>query len=88
LISQFKISCTNVYRRNSFWEIVTYIIGNGFGNLTLVTLTFDPVTPKSKGFLSYPGWIRGPSLGMADQGLLELLVGNSLGTFDPGDLDL
>jgi len=33
-----------------------------FSNLTLVTLTFDPVTPKSIQFLCYPGCICGPSL--------------------------
>jgi len=27
-------------------------------HLTLVTLTFDLVNPKSKGFLCYPGWIE------------------------------
>jgi len=30
----------------------------------------------------------GPSLRKVDQGVLELLIGNSVGTFDPGDLDL
>ena len=31
-------------------------------HLTLVTLTFDPVTPKSIGFLCWLGWMCGPSL--------------------------
>jgi len=31
-------------------------------HLTLVTLTFDPVSPKSIGFPCYPGWMCGPSL--------------------------
>jgi len=31
-------------------------------HLTLVTLTFDPCTPRSIRFLCYPWWIYGPSL--------------------------
>jgi len=46
---------------------------------TLVTLTFDLVTP---------GLICGPSLRKVGQGVLKLLNGNGFGTFDPGDLDL
>jgi len=53
-----------------------------------VTLTFDPVTPKSLEFLCYPGWICGPSLKKVGQDVLQLLIGNNFGTFDPGDLDL
>ena len=29
--------------------VLVLFIGNGFAHLTPVTLTFDPVTPKSKG---------------------------------------
>jgi len=43
-------------------------------HLTPGILTFDPVTPKSIGFLCYPGWM--------------LLIRNGLGTFDQGDLYL
>jgi len=53
-----------------------------------VTLTFNPVTPRSIGFLYYPGWVCGPSLKKVGQGVHELLIGNSFGTFDPGDHDL
>ena len=35
-----------------------------------VTLTFDPVTLKSIGFICYPGELCGPSLRMVDQGVL------------------
>ena len=31
-------------------------------HLTLVILTFDPVTPNSIGFVCYRGWMCGPSL--------------------------
>ena len=34
-------------------------------------LTFDTVTPKSIGFLCYPGWMCGPSLRKIGQGVLE-----------------
>ena len=57
-------------------------------HLTQVTLTFDPLTPKSIGFLCCPRWMCGPCLRKLGQGVLELLIGNSFGTFDPGDLDL
>jgi len=57
-------------------------------HLTLVTLTFDQVTPLSIGFLCYPRWMYGPSLMKVGQGVLELLIGNGFDTFDPGDLDL
>ena len=131
-IRQFKISCTNVWRRNSFWEIVTKTIRNGF-------VTFDPgdlylwpsdpkinrvpllprmdvwtkieegrsrhswvidrkrfghiwpqwpwpLTPRSIGFLCYQWWMCGPSLRKVGQDILELLIENVFGTFDPGDL--
>ena len=35
-----------------------------------VTLTFDPVTLKSIGFICYPGELCGPSLRMVDQRVL------------------
>ena len=53
--------------------------------LTPVSLTFDPVNPKSIGVLCCPGRMYGQDW---DQGLFQLLIGNSFGTFDPGDLDL
>jgi len=52
-------------------------------HLTLVTLTFDPVTPKSIGFLCCPGRMCGPSLGKIGQGVLELLIGNENVTDGP-----
>jgi len=45
----------------------------------------DPVTPKSIGFLCYHGWM---CLRKVGQGLLELLIGNAFGTFNPSDFDL
>ena len=77
-ISQIKISCTNVWRRNSLWEIVTQTIWNSFGTFDHVSLTFDPVTPKSIGFLCYPGrtCVWGPSLRKVGQVVLQLLIGN------------
>jgi len=60
-------------------------IGNHFGTFDLLTLTFDPVPQKSLGFLCYPG---GLSLRRVGQSVLELLIRNGFGTFDPGDLDL
>ena len=77
-INQFKISCTNVWRRNSFSKIV---------NLG----TFDPgdlVTPVSLGFLCCLGWMSGQSWRKAGQGVIELMIWNGFGTFNPGDLDL
>ena len=56
--------------------------------LTLVTLTFNPVSPKPLWFLCCIGWICGPSMRRVGQCVLELLIGNGFGTFDPGDLDL
>ena len=38
-------------------------------HLTLATLTFDPVTPTSIGFLSYHGRMCGPSLRNVGQGV-------------------
>ena len=60
-ISDFKISTTHVWRRNSFWEIVIKQSETFLAHWTLLTLTFDPVTQKSVGFLCFPGWMRGPS---------------------------
>ena len=108
-ISEFKISCTNVWRRNSFSKlllktvladltgdldlrpsdpksigfqgrmcrpslrkvgqgVLELLIGNGWAHLTLVTLTFDPVTSKWIYFLYYPGWMCWPSLRRVGQG--------------------
>ena len=47
-----------------------------FEHLTLVTLTFDTETPKSIGFICYPGWMCGLSLKKVCQGVLELLIGH------------
>ena len=45
--------------------------------MVLADLTFDPVTPKSIGFIwIHPGWMCGPSLKKVGQGVLELLIGN------------
>ena len=40
-------------------------------HLTLVTLTFDPVTPKLIWFICYPGLMCGPSLRKVSQGVLD-----------------
>ena len=42
-------------------------------------MTFDPVTPKSKGFHCFPGRKVG-------QGVLELLIGNGFGALTPETL--
>ena len=68
--------------------ILQLFIGNGFGTFDLVTLTFDPVTPVSIGFLFYPRWMCGQCLRKVGEGVLELFIGNDFGTFDPSDLDL
>ena len=54
-ISQFKLSCTNVWRNSfskllleRFWQIWPWWPW--------------PLTPKLIGFLCYPGWVCGPSL--------------------------
>ena len=57
-------------------------------DLTRVTLTFDLVTPILIVILCYPRWMFGTSLRKVDHGVLELLIGNGLDTFDPGDPDL
>ena len=51
-------------------------------HLTLVTLTFDILTPISIGFLCLPGWICGLSLRKVGQGILKLLIWNVFGTFN------
>jgi len=56
--------------------------------LNFVTLTFDPVIPKSLEFLCYPGWMCGLSLRKVGQGVLQLLIGNVFGTFDLSNLNL
>jgi len=53
--------------------ILKLLIKNVFSNLTLVTLTFDPVTPKSIQFLCYPGCICGPSFKKVGWGVLEIV---------------
>ena len=70
-----------------------FILGNCYlNNLKHFWLIWPrwpwPLTPKSIGFLCCPGWMCGPCLRKLGQGVLELLIGNSFGTFDPGDLDL
>ena len=46
-------------------------------HLTPVTLSFDPVSLKSIGFLCYSGWMCEPSLKKVVQGILQLLIGNN-----------
>jgi len=55
-------------------------------DLTPVTLTFDLVTPKSKGFLCCPGRMCGPSLRKVGQDVLELLIGNEKVTDGPTEM--
>ena len=81
-ISQFKISCTKVWRRSSFSKLLLLT------HLTQVTLTFDSVTPKSIGFLCCPGRMCGPSLRKVGQDVLKVLIVNRFGTFDTSDLYL
>ena len=63
-------------------------IETALADLTPLTLTIDLVTPMLLGFLCYQEWMCGPSLRRVGQGILYLLNGNSVGTFDPDDLDL
>ena len=44
--------------------------------------------PNSIGFLCCPGRMCGPILRKVGKGILELLIWNGFGTFDPDDLDL
>jgi len=60
--------------------VLELLIGTGLTHLTLVTLTFDPVTPVSIGFFCCPGRICVPSLRKVGQGVLEILTGNGLQT--------
>jgi len=51
-------------------------------------VTFDPVTPKSIGFLPYPGWMCGPGIRKVGHVVLQLVIGTVLAhlttlTFDP-----
>ena len=50
-----------------------------FWHIWPVTLTFDPVTPISIGFIWYPGWMCWPGMRKAGQGILYLLIGNGFG---------
>ena len=84
------IFCYHVWGRyvkafSSYWSETVLV------HLTLVALTFDPVTPKSIEFICYPGRMCEPSLKKVGQGIGTLLIGNGFGifgTFDPGDLDI
>ena len=51
-------------------------------HLTLVSLTFDPVTLKSIWHTYYPVWMCGLRLRKVGQDVLELLIGNVFGRFD------
>ena len=44
---QFKISCTNIWRRNSFWEIVTLTIWHSFYTFDLGDLDLWPSEPRT-----------------------------------------
>ena len=57
-------------------------------HLTPLTITFGLVTPKSIGFQCYPRWMCRPSFRNVGPGVLELLIRNGFGTFDPGNFDL
>ena len=45
-------------------------------HLTLMTLTFNPVSPKFIGFIYFPGHMCRPSLRKVGLGILELLIKN------------
>ena len=60
-------------KKKFIFEIVSETV---LAHLTLVTLTFDPVTPKTVGFLCFQGWMCGQSLRKVGEGILELLIGN------------
>ena len=42
--------------------VLELLIQNVFSTFDPMTLTLDPVTSKSIGFICYPGWVCGPSL--------------------------
>ena len=69
-ISQFKISSTNVWRRNSFSKLLLKRFWQIWPRW--------PLTPKLIGFLCYPGrtCVWGPSLRKVGQVVLQLLIGN------------
>ena len=54
---------------NHFGKLLLKQLGTVFEHLTLVTLTFDPVTPI--GFLCYQGWMYGLSLKKVGQGVID-----------------
>ena len=83
-ISQFKISCTIVWRRNSFSNCHLIFLGR----FDPSELDLWPSNPKIYSVPLLPRMVGGPSLRRAGQGILELLNGNGFGTFEPGDLDL
>jgi len=70
-----------------FWKCLFKQFEMVLEHLTLVALTFDPLSPRSKWFICYPGRTCGSSLRKVGQGVLEFLIGNGFGTFNPSDLD-
>jgi len=82
-ISQFKISCTNVWRRNSFWDC--YL--NNLKQFWHIWPWWQwPLTPKCIGFFCCPGRMCGQSLRKVGQGVLELLIRNEKVTDGSTDL--
>ena len=71
-ISQFKISCTNVWRRNLFSKL---FLKTMLAHLTLVTLTSDSKIKRVPLLPRMDVWTK-----------FELLIGNGFGIFNPGDL--
>jgi len=59
-----------------FWKLLLKQSETVLTHLTPMTLTFDPVTSKSIGFICCPGRMFGQCLRKVGQGILELLIGN------------
>ena len=81
-----QISCTTVWYEEEihFGKLLHKQSEMVFEYLRMVTLTFDTVTTKSIGFQCYPGLMCGPCMmRKVGQDVLELLIGNSFGIFDP-----
>ena len=70
------------------WELWWQLYAPVLAHLTPVTWTFDPMTPNSKAIYCCQWRMCGKGLRKLGHGVLELLVGNGCGIFDPGDLDL
>ena len=68
-----KLSAQMYEEKNNFGKLLFKQSKIVLKHLTLVTLPFDSVTPKSIMFLCYPGQMCGPSLRKIDQSILKVI---------------